>query len=65
MHRLSAIAGLGLFVRPVYRAGLDFISGMGKPDGRDSDAASKVDSHLDVAMLSARHGPWIEAGLVW
>ncbi|MBI5536897.1 MAG: hypothetical protein HY898_29525 [Deltaproteobacteria bacterium] len=65
-HRWKSAHGLGFYVRPAYTADWSYIGSGGKPGDRKSEDASKGDDmSARVGLMSFRHGPWLDIGLVW
>ncbi len=64
MQRFRRLTGLGVYVRPLYRAEFDATLS-GKPSDRDAKEAKSSSTHASVSLWSLRHGPWVDVGLVW
>jgi len=65
MDRFRGLAGLGLYVRPSYTVEGGLTGLFGRPGDRDPKKADKDDTESRFSLLSLRHGPWLDAGLVW
>ncbi len=65
MQRFRGLAGLGLYVRPTYALEGGLTGLLGRPGDRDEKKADKADTESRFSLLSLRHGPWLDAGLVW
>jgi hypothetical protein len=66
MDRFRALDGLGLYVRPSYAIEGGFSGlGLSRPKDRDAKDAAKSDTESTFSLLSLRHGPWLDAGIVW
>ncbi|MEI9941672.1 MAG: hypothetical protein WDO69_31030 [Pseudomonadota bacterium] len=66
MQRFGGLGGLGFYVRPTYavEGGLSSNS-LARPDDRKEDKADKSDKHAAFEVLSLRHGPWLDLGIIW
>ena len=64
MNRWYASRGLGFYVRPAYQLEVALIGIPVQPKDRDeaSDSSSTI---ISPGILSFRHGPWLDFGLVW
>ena len=64
MQRWAALAGFGLYLRPAYRVegGLLGFPRAGGDNAKDEDES---DVSLSPGLISLRHGPWLDIGLVW
>ncbi len=65
MSRVRALAGLGIYVRPLYRCDADALYGGDKPSDRGANDSKGSDSSLGASLISIRHGPWLDVGIVW
>ena len=66
MHRIRGLSGLGFYLRPSYAVEGSFAgNGLSRPDDRKADDAEKADKSASFAVLSLRHGPWFDAGIIW
>lgn len=65
-NRFRALAGLGFYIRPTYALeGCSLTGSLSRPDDRKSDAVDNDDTRATFELLSLRHGPWLDAGIVW
>jgi len=64
MNRWYASRGLGFYVRPAYQAEVALIGIPVQPEDADeaSDGSTTI---ISPGLLSFRHGPWLDFGLVW
>jgi hypothetical protein len=66
MGRVRSWSGLGFYVRPAYHAEFGVMTaGLSRPKDREQKDASKADTSADFWLYSLRHGPWLDAGVVW
>ncbi len=66
MKRFQSLAGLGLYIRPSYAVEGSYSGdGNGRPDDRKQKDADKSDTAASFEILSLRHGPWLDAGIIW
>ncbi|HYQ05328.1 MAG TPA: hypothetical protein VER96_41935 [Polyangiaceae bacterium] len=66
MQRFNSLGGLGFYVRPTYAIEGSFAGGaISRPEDRKSDKADKADKQAAFEVLSLRHGPWLDAGIIW
>jgi hypothetical protein len=66
MGRVRSLAGLGFYVRPSYVAEFGVMTaGVSRPKDREQKDADKEDTSADFWLYSLRHGPWLDAGVVW
>jgi hypothetical protein len=65
MNRFRALAGLGFYIRPSYAVEGSLTGSLSRPDDRKSDAVDSDDTKAKFELLSLRHGPWLDAGIVW
>ncbi|MBH23020.1 MAG: hypothetical protein CMH57_00905 [Myxococcales bacterium] len=63
--RWKGARGLGFYLRPAYLAEGSFVGLPTKPDDRDSDNADDAETRITPGLLSVRHGPWFDLGIVW
>lgn len=66
MGRVRSLAGLGFYVRPAYLAEFGVMSsGLSRPKDREQKDAGEDDTSANFVLYSLRHGPWLDAGVVW
>lgn len=66
MERFRALSGLGFYLRPSYLAEGGFISnGLSRPKDREQKDATEADVQASFMLYTLRHGPWLDAGIVW
>jgi hypothetical protein len=65
MNRFRALSGLGFYIRPSYALEGALTGSVSRPDDRKSDKADSDDKSAKFALMSLRHGPWLDAGIVW
>lgn len=65
MNRFRALSGLGFYIRPSYALEGSLTGSLSRPDDRKSDDAKSDDTRAKFQLLSLRHGPWLDAGIVW
>lgn len=66
MGRVRSLSGLGFYVRPSYLAEFGVMTaGLSRPKDREQKDATKDDTSANFLLYSLRHGPWLDAGVVW
>lgn len=66
MERARSLSGLGFYLRPAYHAEGGLITnGLSRPDDREAKDAEKPATDAAYLLYTLRHGPWLDAGIVW
>jgi hypothetical protein len=65
MNRFASLAGLGFYVRPLYAVEGAFSGTTSRPSDRKQDDAKSSSTKANFELESLRHGPWLDAGIVW
>jgi hypothetical protein len=66
MTRFRALAGFGLYLRPSYSVeAAGFTNFVVRPEDRKADDAKQASESAKFELWSLRHGPWLDAGIVW
>ena len=66
MQRFGGLGGLGFYVRPTYAVEGSFAGNfLVRPDDRKEDKAEESDKQAAFEVLSLRHGPWLDVGIIW
>lgn len=66
MHRIASLAQLGFYLRPTYVIeGSVSTNELSRPKDRKVSDADESDKKGAFEVMSLRHGPWFDLGLVW
>jgi hypothetical protein len=66
MERSRSLSGLGFYLRPAYTAeGGVITNGLARPDDREAKDAEKAATDASFLLYTLRHGPWLDAGVIW
>jgi hypothetical protein len=66
MERVRGLSGLGFYLRPAYHAEAGVITnGLSRPKDREAKDSDKDDTQAASMLYTLRHGPWLDAGIVW
>ncbi|HYQ15009.1 MAG TPA: hypothetical protein VEQ58_04615 [Polyangiaceae bacterium] len=66
MSRVRSLAGLGFYLRPSYLAeGALITASLSRPKDREQKDAGEAATDAGFLLYSLRHGPWLDAGIVW
>jgi hypothetical protein len=66
MSRIRSLAGLGFYIRPSYMGEGGLISAsLARPKDREEKDAKDAATDAGFLLYTLRHGPWLDAGVVW